>query len=105
LNSPLNPAPISPTDIETSPVWARFAGVTRSVFESVPSFKGKTVVVSGDIMTGNTDTKVYWNLSQNIYRWSPAREGRALNIHTVDERIGMDAHLEGIMLYYGMPVP
>lgn len=102
LNNPLNPAPISPTDIETSPVWARFAGVTRSVFESVPSFKGKTVVVSGDIMTGNTDTKVYWNLSQNIYRWSPAREGRALNIHTVDERIGMDAHLEGIMLYYGM---
>ncbi|KAL2868410.1 Gly-Xaa carboxypeptidase [Aspergillus lucknowensis] len=99
---PLSPAPVSPTDIETSPVWARFAGVTRSVFESVPSLRGKTVVVSGDIMTGNTDTRFYWNLSRNIYRWSPAREGRALNIHTVDERIGIDAHLEAMMLYYDL---
>ncbi|KAL4754822.1 hypothetical protein BDW72DRAFT_103205 [Aspergillus terricola var. indicus] len=102
LNSPLEPAPVSPTDIETSPVWARFAGVARSVFESVPSLKGKTVVVGGDITTGNTDTRLYWNLSPNIYRWSPAREGRALNIHTVDERIGIDAHLEALMLYYDL---
>ncbi|KAL6237070.1 hypothetical protein BDW75DRAFT_205042 [Aspergillus navahoensis] len=102
LNSPLEPAPVSPTDIETSPVWARFAGVTRSVFESVPSLKGKTVVVGGDITTGNTDTRLYWNLSPNIYRWSPAREGRALNFHTVDERIGIDAHLEAMMLYYDL---
>ncbi|KAL4997686.1 hypothetical protein BDV10DRAFT_195026 [Aspergillus recurvatus] len=102
LNSPLEPAPVSPTNIETSPVWARFAGVTRSVFESVPSLKGKTVVVGGDITTGNTDTRLYWNLSPNIYRWSPAREGRALNIHTVDERIGIDAHLEAMMLYYDL---
>ncbi|KAL4924578.1 Gly-Xaa carboxypeptidase [Aspergillus undulatus] len=102
LNGPLNPAPVSPTDIQTSPVWARFAGVTRSVFESVPSLKGKTVVVGGDITTGNTDTRLYWNLSQNIYRWSPAREGRSLNIHTVDERIGIDAHLEAMMLYYDL---
>ncbi|KAJ0424034.1 hypothetical protein BJY00DRAFT_299256 [Aspergillus carlsbadensis] len=101
-NTPLNPAPMSPTDIETNPVWARFAGVTRSVFESVPSLEGKTVVVSRDIMTGNTDTRFYWNLSRNIYRWSPAREGRALNIHTVEERIGIDAHLEGMMLYYDL---
>ncbi|KAI9374109.1 hypothetical protein BJX61DRAFT_541148 [Aspergillus egyptiacus] len=102
MGTPLDPAPVSPTDIETSPVWARFAGVTRSVFESVPSLKGKTVVVSGDIMTGNTDTRFYWNLSRNIYRWSPAREGRSLNIHTVDERVGIDAHLEGMMLYYDL---
>ncbi|KAL4800528.1 hypothetical protein BDV19DRAFT_72114 [Aspergillus venezuelensis] len=98
----LEPAPVSPTDIDTSPVWARFAGVTRSVFESVPSLEGKTVVVGGDITTGNTDTRLYWNLSPNIYRWSPAREGRALNIHTVDERIGIDAHLEAMMLYYDL---
>ncbi|KAL4873611.1 hypothetical protein BDV12DRAFT_208531 [Aspergillus spectabilis] len=102
LNGELSPAPVSPTNINSSPVWARFAGVTRSVFESVPSLRGKTVVVAGDIMTGNTDTRFYWNLSQNIYRWSPAREGRALNIHTVDERIGIDAHLEAMMLYYDL---
>lgn len=121
LSEPLQPAPISPTDPLTSKVWARFAGVTRSVFESHPdpakskstyiseseggvqSASNPTVVVSGDIMTGNTDTRFYWSLTENIYRWSPSREGAALNIHTVDERVRLDAHLEAIMLYYGKP--
>lgn len=122
LSPPLNPAPISPTDPLSSRTWARFAGITRSVFESHPdptkakshsvSTSGSSdesntpskpkVVVTGDIMTGNTDTRFYWSLTENIYRWSPSREGATFNIHTVDERIRLDAHLEGIMLYYGM---
>lgn len=113
LSKPLNPAPISPTDPLSSKVWARFAGVARSVFESHPnpmeeskSGEGEgdhpTVVVTGDIMTGNTDTRFYWSLSENIYRWMPSREGGVFNIHTVDERIRLDVHLEGVMLYYGM---
>ncbi|PYH94092.1 carboxypeptidase S [Aspergillus ellipticus CBS 707.79] len=102
LSGSLSPAPVSPTDIKKNPVWARFSGVARSVFESVPSLEGKTVVVSGDIMTGNTDTRFYWNLSRNIYRWSPSRAGGALNIHTVDERINVDVHLEALALYYDL---
>ncbi|PWY92878.1 vacuolar carboxypeptidase Cps1 [Aspergillus heteromorphus CBS 117.55] len=102
LSGSLSPAPVSPTDIETNAVWARFSGVTRSVFESVPSLSGKTVVVSGDIMTGNTDTRFYWNLSRNIYRWSPSRAGRVLNIHTVDEKIDPNVHLEAMALYYDL---
>lgn len=110
LGEPLVPAPISPTDPLSSKVWARFAGVTRAVFESHPnplsnpasgSAKPRVVVV-GDIMTGNTDTRFYWPLSHNIYRWSPSRAGGAENIHTVDERIRLDVHLEGMMVYYGM---
>lgn len=100
-SNPLSPAPVSPTDSSTESVWRRFAGVTRSVFESIPSLGGKKVVVSGDIMTGNTDTRFYWNLSENIYRWSPSREGKSLNIHTVDERVSIDVHLEAMVLYYG----
>jgi Gly-Xaa carboxypeptidase len=107
LSVPLIPAPISPTDPLTSKVWARFSGVARSVFESHPNPLSKSdtkpkVVVSGDVMTGNTDTRFYWPLSKNIYRWSPARAGGTLNIHTVDERIQLDVHLEGMMLYYGL---
>ncbi|GAB1195899.1 hypothetical protein APSETT444_005164 [Aspergillus pseudonomiae] len=102
LSKVLSPAPVSPTGTGTDAVWTRFAGVTRSVFESVPSLKGKTVVVSGDIMTGNTDTRFYWNLSRNIYRWSPSRAGGALNIHTVDERLAIDVHLEAMALYYDL---
>lgn len=111
LSVPLNPAPISSTDPLSSKVWARFAGVARSVFESHPNPMAKaktagaenpTVVVTGDIMTGNTDTRFYWSLSENIYRWSPSRAGGVFNIHTVDERIRLDVHLEGLMLYYGV---
>lgn len=114
LSVPLSPAPISPTDPLTSKVWAHFAGVARSVFESHPnplsrsaseSGSKPTVVVSGDVMTGNTDTRFYWSLTENIYRWSPARAGGSLNIHTVDERIHLNVHLEGMMLYYGMLRP
>ena len=97
LTDPLRPAPVSPTSLD-SKTWAKFTGVTRAVFEAVFN---KTVVVSGDIMTGNTDTRFYWDLSENIYRWSPAVEGGAVNIHTVDERVQLDSHLHGMMVYYG----
>ncbi|KAG0154038.1 hypothetical protein PDIDSM_1417 [Penicillium digitatum] len=108
LSIPLSPAPISPTDPLTSKVWAHFAGVARGVFESHPNPLAKsasgskpTVVVTGDIMTGNTDTRFYWALSENIYRWSPSRAGGSLNIHTVDERIRLDVPFDGMWLYYG----
>ncbi|KAJ5336737.1 hypothetical protein MYU51_005845 [Penicillium brevicompactum] len=107
LSKPLAPAPISPTNPLTSKVWAHFAGVARSVFESHSNPLSKsdskpTVVVTGDVMTGNTDTRFYWSLSENIYRWSPSRAGGSENIHTVDERIRLDVHLEGMMLYYDL---
>ncbi|KAJ5885051.1 hypothetical protein N7495_009561 [Penicillium taxi] len=114
LNDPLVPAPISPTNPLTSNTWARFAGVTRSVFEShanplektarssETSSSTPTVVVTGAFMTGNTDTHFYWSLSKNIYRWSPSRAGGRVNVHTVDERISLDVHLEGMMVYYDL---
>ncbi|OJJ46409.1 hypothetical protein ASPZODRAFT_66809 [Penicilliopsis zonata CBS 506.65] len=113
LSGPLVPAPISPTNPLTSKTWARFSGVARSVFESHPNpllkSEGRsppsntpTVVVSGDIMTGNTDTRFYWSLTENIYRWSPSRVGGTFNIHTVDERIRLDVHLEAMMFYYDL---
>ena len=93
--------PISPTS-PTNPVWTLFAGVIRQVFESTSSFSGKTVVPVGDIMTGNTDTKHYWNLTKNIYRFTPARAGTRKGVHTLDERIEMKAHVEGMRVYYDM---
>lgn len=100
LAAPLVPAPISPTSADDR-TWTCFAGVVRSVFESVPSLKGKKVV-AGDSMTGNTDTRFYWALSRNIYRWNPLRDAFDENIRTVDEKQLIDTHLEGIMMYYGM---
>lgn len=94
----LDIAPISPTE---GGVWEVFSGTLRYVFESTEAGQGKTVVPAGNIMTGNTDTVHYWSLTENIYRFTPAREGTRLDQHAVDERMGMTAHLEGMRLYYG----
>ena len=93
----LSPSPITPTDPHSDAVWRLFSGTLRSVFEATPSLQGKTVIPVGDIMTGNTDTAHYWNLTRNIYRFSP---GKSANVHTVDERVEMESHLEGMRLYY-----
>jgi Gly-Xaa carboxypeptidase len=95
----LVPAPISPTDI-ADPVWSLFSGTIRSVFETVAPLQGKTVVPVGDIMLGNTDTIHYWHLTQNIYRFSPRRGGTSFGVHTIDERVEMEAHLEAMRFYY-----
>jgi Gly-Xaa carboxypeptidase len=50
-------------------------------------------------MAGNTDTKFYWGLSRSIYRFSPAREGGRANAYTVDERVGMMEHVEGVRFF------
>lgn len=98
---PLDTAPVSPTnDI----VWDYLAGVTRHVFEEVAySNLTSPVVLTPGIMTGNTDTKYYWNLTKNIFRYSPAvsidmiKEG---HVHSVDEKIKFDSHLQLIAFFF-----
>lgn len=89
FDEPLNPAPVSPTDTET---YKTFSGTIKQVF-------GKDVVVAPSLMTGNTDTKFYWGLSKNIYRFTPVRDDGRGNIHTVDERLGMKEHIEAVQFY------
>ena len=96
----LSPSPISPAG-PNNKVWNLFSATIRQVFENTTTLAGKTVVPVGDIMQGNTDTIHYWNLTRNIFRFSPAREGTRKGIHTVDERVDMMAHVEGMRLYYG----
>ncbi|KAJ4269929.1 hypothetical protein NW762_001600 [Fusarium torreyae] len=87
--------PISPT---TGPIWDIFSGTIQHSF----AFEGGKVVPVGEIMTGNTDTRHYLNLSPNIYRWTPTRQRGSENIHTVDERIRIDAHLDIVKFYYDL---
>jgi Gly-Xaa carboxypeptidase len=87
--------PIAPT--EDSAIWDEFSATVQHVFSSY----AKTVVPVGDFMNGNTDTRHYWNLTGNIYRWSPSRLGTRLNVHATDERLDMSAHIDGFRLYYG----
>ncbi|KAL3469845.1 hypothetical protein BJX99DRAFT_264767 [Aspergillus californicus] len=86
-------APVSPA---SGAVWDIFSGTIQHSFGS----EDRAVVPVGDIMTGNTDTRYYLNLSRNVYRWTPST-GRGLdNIHTVDERVSIHDHLDAVRFYY-----
>jgi Gly-Xaa carboxypeptidase len=88
----LEPAPVSPF---TTPAYKLFSGTIKQVL-------GEDIIVAPTLMTGNTDTKFYWNLTENIYRFSAVREGGRAGIHTVDEHMGMKEHVEGVRFYAQM---
>src|SRR5579859_55433 len=85
----LDPAPVSPQDTYA---WEVPSNTVKSVF-------GRETILAPSLMTGNTDTKFYWALSRDIWRFTPVLEGGRGNAHTVDEWVGIDAHLRGIGFY------
>lgn len=107
-------APVSPT---SGPVWDLFSGTIQHTF----AFEDGAVVPVGELMTGNTDTRHYLSmkapssrsidvlymtddidLTPNIYRWVPTRGGGSENIHTINERINMNNHMEALKFYYDL---
>ncbi|KAI0171942.1 carboxypeptidase S [Hypoxylon sp. FL1284] len=88
-------APVSPT---SGPVWDIFSGTIQKSF----AFEGGKVVPVGELMTGNTDTRHYLNLTSHVYRWTPTRQGHNANAHTVDEGVDMKSHMELVRFYYDL---
>ena len=89
FGEPLEPSPVSPY---TTDAYKVFSGTIKQVL-------GEDIIVAPTLMTGNSDTMHYWNLTENIYRFSAVRQGGRANAHTVDERIGMKEHVEGVKFY------
>ncbi|RMZ83097.1 hypothetical protein DV738_g1293, partial [Chaetothyriales sp. CBS 135597] len=87
----LEAAPVTPTEATLSP-WSILSGTTRALY-------GTDLIVAPGIMTGNTDTRYYWDLSKHIFRWTPGWDGKPGNslpagiIHSVDERISIKNHV------------
>ncbi|KXJ91776.1 hypothetical protein Micbo1qcDRAFT_161797 [Microdochium bolleyi] len=90
-------APVSPSTLDDD-VWNVFAGTIRHSF----AFDNGTVVPVGEIMTGNTDTRHYLDLTRHVYRWVPTRDGARAGAHTVDEGIDMLSHMETVQFYYDL---
>ncbi|KAL1890312.1 Gly-Xaa carboxypeptidase [Sporothrix stenoceras] len=94
----LEPSPVSTT---SSSSWTYFSGVIKHVFDEPGA--GNDVLVTPAYAGGNTDTKYFWDLSSQIYRFGPLRawhdEGWG-GVHDVNERIALDAHLEAILFYH-----
>jgi Gly-Xaa carboxypeptidase len=95
----LEPAPVTPTSLHLSSSnntrvtpFSILSGTTRALY-------GKDLIVSPGLMTGNTDTRYYWDLSEHIFRYGPGWDKEQVgmgNIHTVDERVGVQAHLDTV---------
>lgn len=94
FGSTLEPAPVSPTWIiegETN-AYSVLAGTTRALF-------GEELIMAPGLSTGNTDTKFYWDLTRNIYRYLPdydEEETGPIGAHTVDERTSMVGHVRAV---------
>lgn len=101
-DSPLVPAPLTPTI--NNPTWDVLGGTIKHVFEDFAEYRDgdnhKDITVSPSCMTGNTDTRYYWDLTDNIYRFTPIRQVERANAHAIDERVSLDAHIEGVVFFY-----
>ncbi len=93
IDSPTAPSPITSS---TSIAYMSLAKAVQAAF-------GPEVVTAPNAMTGNTDTRHYNKLSENIFRFSPIRgEYRTgSRAHTVDERMAVSAHIEAIRFFIG----
>lgn len=82
----LNPAPVTPFDGSVESPFSVLAGTSRAIY-------GKELVVTPGIMTGNTDTRFFWDLTKHIFRFAPGYDPEDTqglgSIHTVNERVSV----------------
>lgn len=98
LEGPLEPAPVTPTG---TIVWNRFGGALRYLYEDLlyPN-KEMKFVFAPSLSTGNTDTRYYWGLTPNIFRYVPSVPAPPGHIHSVNELTTVDAHSVISAFYY-----
>jgi hypothetical protein len=92
----LEPAPISPSDA-SSLAWRMLAGTSRGVWASrrgvgdgqiATLAEHEELVMAPFMMTGNTDTRRYWDLTDNIYRWRYFTDSESQGVSRVTESRG-----------------
>ncbi|KAF7195298.1 Carboxypeptidase S [Pseudocercospora fuligena] len=92
----LRVAPITPSNVDTVNPFSVLSGTIRALY-------GEDTIVAPALMTGNTDTRYYWNLTKNIFRFGPGYvnedETGVGNIHTVDESVTVSNHLKVVRWY------
>lgn len=98
VTGPLEPAPVTPTQ---DGVWDLFGGSLRYLYEELlfPESNDE-FVFAPYLSTGNTDTKSYWDLSRNIFRYEPGLPYPDGHIHSIDERLIAEGHFPIIAFYY-----
>ncbi|KAG8984577.1 hypothetical protein FRB93_006422 [Tulasnella sp. JGI-2019a] len=92
----LEPAPVTPT---TGAAWRLLGGTIRSAYRDAEG-DGKEIVVAPITARGNTDTRAYWDLSRNIYRYGHIGAHHMKNgVHTVNEAVSLEGFVNCIKFY------
>ncbi|KAK6910063.1 hypothetical protein I203_104092 [Kwoniella mangroviensis CBS 8507] len=86
----LEPAPITSDRTKS---FALLGGTAKAVF-------GNDTIASPSGMFANTDTRWFWNLTSDLYRFTPTLITENLNQHTVNERISLEGHLNATRYFY-----
>ncbi|KAF9530344.1 carboxypeptidase S [Crepidotus variabilis] len=106
----LDVAPVTPYGKDAAP-YQLLAGTIKATYNAhrgISEGEGKSIIVAPGIMSGNTDTRFYWNLSQHIFRYNHGNGGNGSienekaglgGIHTVNENIQVDAFVEMIRFF------
>ncbi|KAG7706519.1 hypothetical protein KL930_000246 [Ogataea haglerorum] len=93
-------APVTPINDE---IWASLAGHYRTFYEDITypeKFEDDVLVLSAGIMTGNTDTRHYWDLTDHIFRGQPGFTPMTSGVHGNNEYVDADSHLQVVAFYY-----
>jgi Gly-Xaa carboxypeptidase len=88
FHDPLEPAPVSPTAGDEAEAYKLLSGTIKSTYSVHRGVGGDNIVVAPGLSTGNTDTRYYWNLSRNIFRYNHKNGVNATElsgVHTVNE--------------------
>ncbi|THH16988.1 hypothetical protein EUX98_g9209 [Antrodiella citrinella] len=97
----LAPAPITPTG--DAAAFQLLAGTVKATYDAHRGLVGSDgVVVSPGHMSGNTDTRYYWQLTPHIFRYNHHFTGKTSlfkDIHTVNEFIEVDAYIEMLKFF------
>ncbi|KAG7938218.1 hypothetical protein KL934_000792 [Ogataea polymorpha] len=96
----LEVAPVTPIHDE---IWASLAGHYRTFYEDITypeKFEDDVLAFSAGIMTGNTDTRHYWDLTDHIFRGQPGYTPLTSGVHSNNEYVDADSHLHVVAFYY-----
>ncbi|CAE6463393.1 unnamed protein product, partial [Rhizoctonia solani] len=93
FSTALEPAPINPTEGSKAAAYRLLSGVIRKT-------RGDNTIVSPALMGGNTDTRFYWNLTPNIFRYSHLSDEDIYDgVHTINEAMRVKGFVEIIQFF------
>ncbi|KZP26579.1 carboxypeptidase S [Athelia psychrophila] len=102
----LEPAPITPVDEHP---YELLSGTIKATYNKHRgrALRGEDeIVIAPGIMSGNTDTRHYWGLTEHIFRYNHRNQGNgsalAGGVHTTNEVIAVDTFLEMILFFTGL---